>query len=68
MRYVLLCHHMLFFDPVQEDHTAFSSADGFSDFVARKMLLVVECWNSLNNFLSKSRLVIVCLPGENASG
>ena len=67
VRYFFLCHHMIFLDPVQEDHTAFSSAD-FSDFVVCKMLLVVECWNSSENFLSKNRSVIVCLPGENSSG
>ena len=42
--------------PVQEDHIAFSSADTFSDFVVRNTLLVVDCWNLLDNFLSKSEV------------
>ena len=52
---------------VKEDHTAFS-ADIFTNFVVRKMLLVVERWNLLGNVLSKSGMVIVCLTGENPTG
>ena len=51
--------------PVQEDHTAFSLADAFSDFVVHNTLVIVDCWNLLNKFLSKSGMVIVYLPREN---